>query len=90
MVTINLTQQEVNRLTRLEVETLLKRDSFFKELKDDYQGKNRCTYLVNDVAVFVFNELGYYTTFLSCSDEIAKVFAIKSYLVLNNIPNNYF
>jgi hypothetical protein len=91
MTAINLTYQQVENLTREEIKNLLKKNPNFKDLKDEYQGKFHCIYSVNGIEVFVFNEVGgYVTTYLSNPDLIARAFAIKSYLVLNDISTTNF
>jgi hypothetical protein len=91
MKKITLTLDGVQRLSRKELEDYLKQDPNYARLKDEYQGKFYCVYLVNDTWVIIFNEVGGgIATFLSNPDCIARIFAIKSEILLNGINAQSF
>jgi len=91
MVTINLNLDEVKALSRTELENYLKESSNYETLKDEFKGKFICTYLVNDTIVAIYNEVeGNIVALLSKPDNVARIFAMKSEILLNNIDVTNF
>ena len=85
MQSITLKTDEVIRLSNDELDKILKQDSNYRDLKDEEKGRFSCTYLVNNVYVFLYNEVGgIIRSYVSNHDEAARFFAMKSEILVNS------